>query len=426
MPANIVHILRERGLLQDVTDPSLVERCEKESLCVYIGFDPTADSLHVGHMVSILVLKHFQLAGHRPIAVVGGGTGMIGDPSGRSQERNLLTREDLARNIAGIRRNLSQFLSFEGDRGAKLLNNADWLASWTFLDFLRDVGKHFRLGDMLSKDSVKRRLESDAGLSYTEFSYMLLQAYDFKYLYENHGCTVQAGGSDQWGNITAGTELIRRTLGGQGYGITTPLLTNSEGQKMGKTANGAIWLDPARCSPYEFYQFWVRQDDRDVERFLRMLTFVPLPEIASLMEEHAKDPSARRAQKRLALEVTSQAHGPEEAEKARLASEALFGGGLANKTDEELRALFQDVPSAEVPRGELEAGLAVVDLLVRAGLVPSRNEAKRLLEQGGVTINNQDQPLPKEKRSLTPADLASPTMLVLRAGKKKYCLVRFA
>jgi tyrosyl-tRNA synthetase len=421
---NIVDVLRERLLLQDLTDPEFAKACAERPHTVYIGFDPTGDSLHVGHMVSIMVLKHFQLCGHRVIALVGGGTGMIGDPSGKSSERNLLTRDQIEHNMAGIRRNLERFIDFSDDR-AMMLNNGEWLGAISFLDFLRDVGRHFRINEMLTKDSVRRRLESQSGLSYTEFSYSLLQAYDFRHLNEKHGCEVQAGGSDQWGNIVAGTELIRKTTGGRAFGITTPLLTDAEGRKMGKTEGGAAWLDAAKFTPYEFYQYWVRQEDSVVEKFLRMMTLVPVAEINTVMEEHAKAPEKRLAQKRLAFEVTALAHGSEEAAKARAASEALFGGELRNLTDAELRALFTEVPSIVIPRGELEAGLSTPDLLVRANLAPSKKEAKRLLEQGGVYMNNAAEALSVEKRTIGSADLASETMLILRAGKKKYCLVQF-
>jgi tyrosyl-tRNA synthetase len=421
---NIVHLLRERLLLQDLTDPTFEAKCAERPYTVYIGFDPTADSLHIGHMVSIMILKHFQMAGHRPIALVGGGTGMIGDPSGKSVERNLLSAEQIRLNMEGIRRNLECFLDF-GPGGALLLNNADWLGRFSFLDFLRDIGKHFRVNEMLTKDSVKRRLEAENGLSYTEFSYSLLQATDFRHLYEHHQCEVQAGGSDQWGNIVAGTELIRRTLGGHGFGITTPLLTDAQGRKMGKSEGGAVWLDGNKLSPYEFYQFWVRQEDAVVERFLKMMTLVPLPEISTIMARHEQNAAERFAQKRLALEVTALVHGMDEAVKAQQASEALFGGELRDMKDAELRALFTEVPSIAVPRAELEAGLNVPDLLVRANLAPSKKEAKRLLEQGGVYLNNAALAVPAEQRALGVNDLASETMLILRAGKKKYCLVQF-
>jgi len=421
---NIVEVLRERLLLQDLTDPEFETLCSERPYTVYIGFDPTADSLHIGHMVSIMILKHFQLCGHRPIALVGGGTGMIGDPSGKSAERSLLSADQIRHNMEGLRRNLSQFIEF-GDDKAIMLNNAEWLGAFSFLEFLRDVGKHFRVNEMLTKDSVRRRLESQSGLSYTEFSYSLLQACDFKHLHTHFGCEVQAGGSDQWGNIVAGTDLIRKTTGGRVFGITTPLLTDAEGRKMGKTEGGAVWLDPNKFSPYEFYQFWVRQEDAVVERFLKMMTLVPIAEIETVMQEHLTAPDKRLAQKRLAWEVTALAHGATEADKAKAASEALFGGELRNMTDAELKALFTEVPSVSVPRAELEAGIGVADLLVRANLAPSKKDAKRLLEQGGVYLNNAPDAIPADKRAITPADLASTTMLILRAGKKKYALVQF-
>ena len=421
----IIDTLRERGLVQDITDEALAEKCRKERITVYIGFDPTASSLHIGHLVSILVLRHFQLAGHTPLAVVGGGTGMIGDPSGRSAERNLLTREELEENVEALRATLKRFLDFDGENAAVLLNNADWLAEYRFLDFLRDVGKYFRLGDMLGKESVRRRMESESGLSYTEFSYQLLQAYDFRYLYEHHNCIAQAGGSDQWGNITAGTDYIRRTVGGDAYGMTTPLLTNAQGEKMGKTAEGAVWLDSERFSPYKFYQFWMQQEDRDVDRFLRMLTFMPLEEVSAAVREHEANPSERLGQRRLAREMTALVHGEAEAAKAEEASMALFGRNLQKMSDEQLRSIFPDVPSVRISRNELQAGLPVLDLLLQSNLVPSKKEAKRLLSQGGVYLNNSADPWPGDRRTVGPDDLLSESMLVLRAGKKKYCLVEF-
>ncbi len=423
--SNVIQTLRERGLLRDVTDPALEELAGRGPIAVYVGFDPTADSLHIGNMVGIMVLKHFQLAGHRAIALAGGGTGMIGDPSGKSTERNLLTPEQLAVNLAGIKSDLSRFLDFGGANAALLLNNADWLAGYGFIDFLRDVGKHFRMGDMLAKDSVRTRLDSESGMSFTEFSYMLLQAYDFKHLFEKQGCVLQSGGSDQWGNITAGIELIRRTLGKQAFGMTTPLLVDAAGNKMGKSAGGAIWLNGERRSPYEFYQFWIQREDSMVESYLKMMTLLPLEKIAATMVEHAADASRRVAQRALAHAVTAMVHGAAEADKARDASEALFGGRLEKQSDAELRGLFQDVPSVEIPRADLDAGLAMVDLVTRAGLAESKKEAKRLLSQGGVYLNNSDVPVGEDDRVVTAGHLASDTMLILRAGKKKYCLVGF-
>lgn len=423
--SNVLQTLRERGLLNDLTDPALEEILQKKQVTLYVGFDPTSDSLHIGNMVGILILRHFQLAGHRPIALVGGATGMIGDPSGKSDERNLQTAEQVAHNIAGIQKDLARILEFDGPNAAQLLNNGDWLGKFSFIDFLRDVGKNFRVGEMLGKESVRARLDSESGMSFTEFSYSLLQAYDFKHLYENHDCILQSGGSDQWGNIVSGIDLIRRSLGKQAYGMTTPLLVDSQGKKMGKSAGGAIFLNPEKVSVYDFYQFWVRQDDRDVERFLKMMTFLPLETIASVIAEHGKDPAQRVAQKRLALEVTTLVHGAEEAAKAATAASALFGGALSGKSDAELQAIFNDAPSVEIPRGELEAGLAIADALVTAKLVGSKKDAKRVLSQNGVYLNNGDTPWPAEERVLTPSHLASESMLILRTGKKNYCLVRF-
>lgn len=423
--SNVIQTLRERGLLQDITDPALEELCQKKSLRVYIGFDPTARSLHAGSLVQLITLRHFQQAGHQPIAVAGGGTGMIGDPSGRSEERNLLDDAALEANLNGIRKNMESFLSFEGENAAILVNNADWLRKLGFIEFLRDVGKHFRVNEMVTKESVKRRLEDQSGISFTEFSYQLLQAYDFWYLFKNYECAVQAGGSDQWGNITAGAELIRRTLGGEAFGVTTPLLLDSQGRKMGKTQKGAVWLDPEMLSPYEFYQYWVRQEDADIERFLKMLTFLPLPEIATIVAEHQKAPESRSGQKRLAFEMTSLVHGEAEARKASEAADAIYSGALSGRSDDDLRSIFQDAPGASIPRAELDAGIATADLLVRVNLVPSKKEAKRLLQQGGVYLNNSDSPLDAEKRQLGAEDLASDSMMILRAGKKNYCLVSF-
>ena len=421
---NVVQTLRERGLLQDVTDPGLEKMLSENKVSVYVGFDPSADSLHIGHMIGVMILKHFQLAGHRPIALVGGGTGMVGDPSGRSSERNLLTREQIEVNKAGLRKILERFIDF-AQGGALMVDNADWLAPFSFLDFLRDVGKYFRIGDMLAKDSVKRRLASESGLSFTEFSYMLLQAYDFLHLYRTHNCRVQAGGSDQWGNITAGTELIRRAVNGQGYGITTPLLTNSAGEKMGKTADGAVWLSAEKLSPYKFYQFWIQQEDASLENLFRKLTLLPLEEIAAIIRKHGEDPSQRYGQKRLAAAITGLVHGREEVAKAEASSQALFGGTLQNKSDGELQALFANVPSVEIPRADLTSGIAAADLLVRANLAASKSEARRLLEQKGFYLNNSDAPFDPSQKNVTAADLASESMMILRAGKKKYCLVKF-
>ncbi len=421
----VIKTLKNRGLLQDCTEPNLDEILSKRSVSVYAGFDPSAPMLHLGNLIPILLLKHFQLAGHRPIALVGGGTGMIGDPSGKRAERTLMTEEMVRANVQGIKKILEKYLDFEGENAAIVVNNGDWLGKIGFIEFLRDTGKYFRIGDMLGKESVRSRVNSEIGISFTEFSYMLLQAYDFKYLRENYDCVVQAGGSDQWGNITAGTELIRRTLGKEAYGVTAPLLTTAGGDKFGKSEQGAIWLDASATSPYDFYQYWIRQEDADVERFLKLFTFLPLEEVDAIVEEHGKDTSKRYGQKRLAYEMTRFIHGEEEATKARDASEALFSGALSDLSDERLRQLFPDVPSIEKSYSDLEVGLPILDLLVEANLTPSKKEAKRLLAQGGLYLNQSDTAVSAETRNLTPAELASETMLILRAGKKKYCLIQF-
>ncbi|MBI5154088.1 tyrosine--tRNA ligase [Candidatus Poribacteria bacterium] len=420
---DIYEILSSRGFIQDCTDAEGFRKLTSgKSVSVYCGVDPTAPSLTIGNMVPMMGLLHFQRCGHRPIIVMGGGTGMIGDPSGKSAERNLQTADQVSANLEGQKREYGKLLRLDGPNAAVFRNNADWLGAMSFLEFLRDVGKHFRLGEMLGKDSVRTRLNSEAGISYTEFSYMLLQAYDFKWLLEHDDCEVQCGGGDQWGNITAGMELIRKTLGRTAYGITFPLLMTASGEKLGKTADGAVWLDAQRTPVFDFYQYWVRVEDRDVERFLKMFTLLELGEVADIVAGHNAAPEKRTGQKRLAFEVTRMIHGEAEAAKAREASEALYGGSLAALTDEQLTRMFPDVPSYSVPAADLEAGIAMDRLLVDSGLSPSRKEAQRLLGQGGVYLN--DKVLDNPRYAVTTADLASETMLVLRAGKKRYCLVK--
>ncbi|MBX3730453.1 MAG: tyrosine--tRNA ligase [Candidatus Sumerlaeia bacterium] len=419
--AGIFETLEQRGFVKDCTDvEGFKALTARESVSVYCGLDPTAESLHIGNMVPLMGLKHFQRAGHRPIVLMGGATGMIGDPSGKSDERNLQTPEQVRRNLEAQRPQFARILDVEGPNAACIVNNNDWFEPITFIEFLRVTGKHFRIGEMLGKESVRARLNSEVGLSYTEFSYMLLQAHDFRHLYETMGCRVQCGGADQWGNITAGMELIRKTCGAQAYGITYPLLMTADGKKLGKTEKGAVWLDAARTSPYEFYQYWVRCEDADVDRFLKMFTLLELDEIAGIVREHAAAPESRAGQKRLAWEVTRMIHGEAEANKARDAAAALYSTGLENLTDAQLAELFPDVPSIEVTMPE--AGLPVADVLVQAGLAPSKNEARKLQQQGGVYLNNAV--VPADKRVFTRADLASETMMLLRAGKKRYCLVR--
>lgn len=418
--------LRARGLIEQASNEEALERLlNAPGASIYIGFDPTADSLHVGSLLPIMVLARLQRAGHRPIVLVGGATGMVGDPSGRSTERNLLDLDTLAANVEGVRRQLSRFVSFEGENAALLVNNAEWTAPISYLDWLRNVGKYFTVNYMIAKESVRRRLEDrEQGISYTEFSYMLLQAHDFLQLFDAYGCTIQAGGSDQWGNITAGIDLVRKARGGaEVYGFTHPLLATASGEKFGKSAGNAVWLDANRTSPYQFYQFWMQVEDADVERFLKLFTFEPLDGIEEAMRAHRERPERREAQKLLAARMTGIVHGKESLEEAQRASEALFSKELSGLSDEELRSIFADVPSKILERVTLDSGLRLSQLLVAAGACSSKGEANRLIQGGGVYLNNRrvnaDQPV-------TAGDLASKSMLVLRTGKKSYYLVRFA
>ncbi len=420
--------LRWRGLVHQTTDDAGISAwLEREPRTVYCGFDPTADSLHVGSLLPLLLLRRFQQAGHRPIAVVGGATGMIGDPSGKSQERNLLSRDDLTRNLDGLRTQMRRFLDFDsGPRAALLVNNFDWIGPFSYLEFLRDVGKNFPVNVMLAKDSVKSRLvRDDAGMSYTEFSYMLLQAYDFVYLYDKYHCEMQIGGSDQWGNITAGIDLGRRMRAVQLYGLTCPLLTKSDGSKMGKTETGTVWLSAERTSPYQFYQYWVRVEDADVGNCLRMLTTLPREEIESLDAAREQNAAARESQRRLAEELTRLVHGNDGLSTAQRATEIFFGAEVSNLNDAQLVEIFVDVPSKALARRQLndDGGLPIVDALVAAGLAKSKSEARRAVEQGGAYVNNRR--AASVDARLTAADLASQTVMVLRSGKKNYALLRF-
>jgi tyrosyl-tRNA synthetase len=424
--------LRWRGLVHQTTDDAGIGAwLEKQPRTVYVGFDPTSDSLHVGHLMGLIVLRRFQKAGHRPIAVVGGATGMIGDPSGKSDERNLLSKEQLAANIEGMAAQMRSFLEFNaGGSSAVLVNNFDWTGPWTYLEFLRDVGKNFPVTVMLAKDSVKSRLgrgddaDPHAGMSYTEFSYMLLQAYDFVHLYDKFGCELQAGGSDQWGNITAGIDLARRMRGVQLQGLTWPLLTKSDGSKMGKTESGAVWLAAERTSPYQFYQYWINVDDADAGSSLRKLTDLDRDEIEALDASRASDPSQRASQRRLAEELTRLVHGEFGLAAARQATDIFFGAEIGRLTDAQLGQIFADVPSKHLPASRLQAGLPIVDALVEAGLASSKGEARRTVSQGGAYVNNRR--VDAVDATLSQADLASETVMVLRSGKKKYALLRFA
>jgi tyrosyl-tRNA synthetase len=419
--------LRWRGLIHQATDETnLSDWLAAAPRTLYVGFDPTADSMHVGHLMGLIALRRFQRAGHRPIALVGGATGMIGDPSGKSEERNLLSLESLRANIAAMEAQMRMFLDFDtGENGALLVNNFDWMSRFSYLDFLRDVGKHFPVNVMLAKDSVKSRLErNDSGLSYTEFSYMLLQAYDFVQLADQYQCHLQAGGSDQWGNITAGIDLGRRLRGLPLYGITWPLLTKSDGSKMGKTESGAIWLSAARTSPYQFYQYWINVEDADAGLCLRFLTELSHEEIESLDDARAANPGARESQRRLAEELTRLVHGEAGLAAARRATEIFFGAEIDRLTDAQLVEIFADVPSKTLPRSRLDGdGLGIFDALVESGLAKSKSEARRTIEQGGAYVNNRR--VEGIDRTLTANDLASETVMVLRSGRKKYALLRF-
>ena len=421
-----IELLRRRGLLEQISDEAgLTALFAREQVSFYVGFDPTARSLHVGNFVPIMMMAHLQRAGHRPIAVVGGATGMIGDPSGRSSERNLLDDSAVLANLATIRTQLASFLRFEGANGAKVVNNADWTGPISYLHWLRDVGKYFSVNAMIAKESVRRRLEErDQGISYTEFSYMLLQAYDFFVLNRDEGVQLQMGGNDQWGNITAGIELIHKKGGGQAYAITSPLLLTAAGEKFGKSAGNAVWLDSALTSPFAFYQYWVRTDDRDAGKFLRMFTFLDLDEIEAIEAAHASNLAGRGAQKRLAQEVTRIVHGEAALLRAELATEILFGREIQGLSDAELADIFGDVPSTQLQRNRLEAGIDLISLLVEMGASASKGEARRALTAGSIYLNNVK--VTDAALMVTAAQLASESTLVVRTGKKNYFLARFA
>jgi tyrosyl-tRNA synthetase len=425
MPHDLLTEFEARGLVHQSTDATaLRDWLSTPGRRVYAGFDPTADSLHVGHLVALMLLRRVARAGHEPVALVGGATGMIGDPSGRSEERNLLSPDELAANIAGVERQIRGVLATAGDR-VHVVNNADWMRGVGYLEFLRDVGKHVPLSQMLGKDSVKSRLDRDGGLSYTEFSYMLLQAWDFVHLSDALDCRVQIGGSDQWGNITAGIELGRRLRSRDLHGITCPLLTKADGTKMGKTASGAIWLDPRRTSPYRFYQYWINLDDDDAGRCLLRLTEVPLDEIAAIGEQRAANPAARDTQKRLAEELTRLVHGDAGLAAARQATEIFFGAEIASLDDAALSEIFADVPSHEFARSTLDGdGLPLVEALKATGLAAGTTAARRTVEQGGAYVNNRR--VTDVAHRLTAADLVGSSTLVLRSGKKSYAVARFA
>ena len=421
---NLLDELSWRGMIQDIM-PGTREQLEKELTTGYIGFDPTADSLHIGSLLPILLLVHFQKAGHKPIALIGGATGMVGDPSGKSEERNLLNEETLQRNILGVKAQLEQFLNFSPTlpNAAELVNNYDWFKSISFIDFLRDTGKHITVNYMMAKDSVKKRIEGETGISYTEFAYQLMQAYDFYWLFQQKQCKLQMGGSDQWGNMTTGTELIRRKCGGEAFVFTNPLVTKSDGGKFGKTEAGNIWLDPAKTSPYQFYQFWLNASDTDATRWIKLFTFLTREEIDSITETHQQNPSARTLQRKLASEVTSFVHGHAELSKAIETTEKLFSNQQApieslSETDLEQ---IQGVVKVEVDKASLAEGIDIVSLLANTGIFPSKGEARKTIQGGGVSINRKK--IESVELKVDSSFLLHQRYILIQKGKKNYFLI---
>lgn len=423
MNQDIFAELSWRGLVYQTTDDeNLPKWLNDQPRTVYAGFDPTSESLHVGNLMPLMMLRRFQRAGHRVIALVGGATGMIGDPSGKSAERNLLDEEQLQNNISGIEKQIQAVLA-DDDNPAIVVNNYDWIRRFSYIEFLRDVGKNCPVNVMMAKDSIKNRLEGETGISYTEFSYMLLQAYDFVHLFQEQGCEMQVGGSDQWGNITAGIDLGRRMCSAKLFGLTNPLLTKTDGTKMGKTETGAIWLSPKRTSPYQFYQYWVRVDDDDAGKCLRFLTELDEDAISELDKARAEEAHKRASQTSLARELTRLIHGDDGLAIAETATNVLHGAEIENQTDNSLGQIFDDVPSAEIQRSDLDGdGFPLIDAFVTAGLSKSKGEARRTQAQGGAYINNRR--VEDADYKLTLKDLASETVIVLRSGKKKYALLR--
>ena len=426
---NFVEELTWRGMINNIM-PGTEEQLKKEMTSAYVGIDPTADSLHIGHLVSIMMLKHFQRAGHRPIALIGGATGMIGDPSMKSQERKLIDEETLRHNQEAIRKQLSHFLDFDSDapNHAILVNNYDWMKDFSFLSFIRDIGKHITVNYMMAKDSVKKRLAANAdhGMSFTEFSYQLLQGYDFLHLYETQGCKLQMGGSDQWGNITTGTELIRRINGGEAYAITCPLITKADGGKFGKTESGNVWLDPKRTSPYKFYQFWLNVSDADAAKYIKIFTDLPQEEIKALEQEQERDPGMRPLQKRLAREITTMVHSAQDYEMAVEASQILFSNkakDILHKIDEDtLLSVFEGVPQFEVSREALNAGVPAIVLLTdNAAVFPSKGEMRKMTQGGGVSINKEK--VTDQNMVVDSSFLLNDKYILAQRGKKNYFLL---
>lgn len=419
MNKNLVEELKWRGMIHDIM-PGTEEQLSKEVTTAYVGIDPTADSLHIGHLVSIMLLKHLQMAGHKPLAVVGGATGMIGDPSFKAAERKLLTPEEIQHNVACIRKQLERFLDFSNPvNGAEILNNYDWMKDYLFLDFIRDVGKHITVNYMMTKDSVKKRMET--GISFTEFSYQLLQGYDFLTLYRTKGCKLQMGGSDQWGNITTGTELIRRMEGGEAFALTCPLITKADGTKFGKTEGGNVWLDPVKTSPYKFYQFWLNCSDVDTARYIRIFSLFSRDEIDSLEKQHAEAPEQRILQKALAKDITVRVHGEDAYNAAIAASELLFGKATTEQLNaldrDTLLSVFEGVPQYTVGRSTIETGISLVDLAAEVGMFASKGEIRRELKQNSISVNKQKV---AEGCTLTATDILNCGCILVQKGKKNY------
>jgi tyrosyl-tRNA synthetase len=421
---NFVEELRWRGMIHDIM-PGTEEQLQKEMTTAYVGIDPTADSLHIGHLVSIMMLKHLQLAGHKPLALVGGATGMIGDPSGKSEERNLLSEELLRHNVEAIKNQLLKFLDFEGgENRAEIVNNYDWMKEFSFLEFLREVGKHLTVNYMMAKDSVKKRL--DTGISFTEFTYQLVQGYDFLHLFNTKNCKLQMGGSDQWGNITTGTELIRRKTGGEAFALTCPLITKADGGKFGKTEQGNVWLDARYTSPYHFYQFWLNCSDEDTERYVKIFSLFSRQEIENLIEEHQKAPHLRLLQKALAKDITIRVHGQEEYNTAVEASDILFGKGttetLKKLPEQVLLSVFDGVPMFEVAKSEIVTGIPIIDFLAeKTSITQSKGEARRMLKEGSISINKEKV---SEELMVNAAHLINDHHILVQRGKKNYYLVQ--
>jgi tyrosyl-tRNA synthetase len=426
---NFIEELGWRGMIHDMM-PGLEEQLKKELTSAYVGIDPTADSLHIGHLVGVMMLKHFQVAGHKPIVLVGGATGMIGDPSGKSQERNFLDESTLRHNQECLKKQLSRFLDFESgkENSAEMVNNYDWMKDFSFLRFIREIGKHITVNYMMSKDSVKKRLDPDSssGMSFAEFSYQLVQGTDFLHLYETKNCKLQMGGSDQWGNITTGTELIRRKSGGEAFALTCPLITKADGSKFGKTESGNVWLDPKRTSPYKFYQFWLNTSDQDAEKYIKIFTLLPKEQIEKLIEDHRQAPHLRTLQKTLAKELTCMIHSEEDYETALEASEILFGKGTEDtlkKLDEEtFLSVFEGVPQFQISKNELNQNIDMITLLAeKTSVFPSKGEARRNIAGGGVSLNKTKVEAPEQK--VTPENLIDGKYLLVQKGKKNYFLL---